>query len=415
MHNDTLTGSQGAQGAPWRLSDRGPREPRAAAGVALENIANNSTPPRPEVSKWALMNWLHLNSRVTRQQRCQSRAVGEYVGIRRGMSSGAAFSGLQSCGSTLCPHCGPKVAAARRENITETVAAHRANGGRVLFGTLTLRHRPDHRLADLLDAVSDGWGAATNGKVWAKDKRRHGIVGQLRVLETKHGGHGWHPHVHFLLFIDPTTAFDTHNLMASMFRRWAAAAARAGFEGALLDGQDLHEVRDDVPADVLGEYFAKFADASADTAAEDIGWEFTSSNSKTRGLSVTPRSLLEDAAAGDRTAARLWGEYELAMRGRRTIAYSRGLRSMLGLQAPTSAADAAAAADPDSVVVLEIATKHWHRIVRGRLRADLLTVAAQLGGTGAQEFLRRHGIPSAVPTHTDRWPVFVDTSSRLAA
>ncbi len=344
----------------------------------------------PGISKWARMNFLRTESVRRRQRACQSKPTGTYVAIDHG-EAGSTFRGLQTCGSLTCPVCGPRIAATRVREVEAAVDAHRSAGGRIGFGTLTLRHHRGQSLAFLLASVSACWKAATNGRGWRRDRLEHSVQGYARVFEVTYGRHGWHVHVHFLTFQDGDATPD--GLLASMFRRWSDAAVRRGLGAPLMRAQDLHELRGaSTAAQVLGLYFAKQAAelGAGDSAA--IALEAAGGPLKAQG-GLTPAELLDLAAAGDSAALRLWNEYELAMESARTIGWSRGLRDDLGLAAPLD--DAAAAAAPplhEHPERVEVPGPAWSLLVRTGRRGAVLEYATGHTPGELHAWLRAQGI-----------------------
>lgn len=254
----------------------------------------------------------------------------------------AGLGGVVTCGSVwACPTCSEKVNAGRQSELTQGISGWTKNGGAVLFGTLTLRHNKSHRLEELWDAIGPAWNRTTSGSsAWAgskpkKDgtrtdmgeKRRFGIAGYVRVVETKHGANGWHPHIHFLLFLDRALSESARaDLEARMFGRWESALADKGLSVVQSVGIDLRAVHG---GDGLGEYFTK----STYTTPTAAAYEVTGSHSKKAGKGGrSPFDLLRDVVqAGDADALDLWHEWERASKGRRQLTWSRELRQLLAL------------------------------------------------------------------------------------
>jgi DNA-directed RNA polymerase subunit RPC12/RpoP len=352
--------------------------------------------------KWGLLDWLRLESVRKRQRHCQSTPTGKAVSVRVSAAHGAGFAGLQSCASITCPHCGSKIGATRRDEITRAVEAHRATGGRVLFGTLTLRHHKGQSFDFLASAVADCWGAVTKGKQWDKDRERISLVGFVRTFETKYSAeNGWHVHVHFLLFLPAEGTAS--GLLARLFGRWSRKAESLGLNAPLLIGQDLHEVTGDDAADKLGAYFAKEALAGEGDAAASMGWEMTGQDTKTKGASLTPRQILERAAQGDDSAADLWAEYELGMEGRRSIAWSRGLRALLlGDEEKSDEEIAAEEVGTDEDTVVSMMGAQWRKVATTRgMRGDLLRVAVDSTADELIEWLRHRNVHAWVGGRDD--------------
>jgi hypothetical protein len=344
--------------------------------------------------KYRLLDFLKRESRRSRQRKCMAVASGDTVSVVESSAGGVGFAGLQTCGSITCPWCGPKIGAGRCDEIIAAVELHRATGGRVLFGTLTLRHNRGQSHAELADAIATSWHRATGGRGWADDRRSYGIVGTIRVWETKfNDANGWHVHVHFLVFVGAGWV-DPEKLMASMFTRWQRAAVSLGLAAPLLVGQDLHEVTGEQAAQQLGGYFAKEAIENGLSTAEALGWELTGGDGKTRGESFTPGQLLQLASLGDRKALALFNEYELSMKGRRSIAFSRGLRELLELDIWKSDAEIAAGEDlADTVEILRLPARVFRKIARDGLRGEVLDVAREFGAVTLTRWLLKRGYP----------------------
>jgi hypothetical protein len=225
--------------------------------------------------------------------------------------------------------CSEKVNAGRQAELTAGIAGWIAAGKTVLFGTLTMRHNKGHRLADLWDAIGPCWNRTTSGsgRQWKEDKASFGIAGYVRVVETKHGANGWHPHVHFLLFLDaPLASSSITDLSARMFARWETALADRGYSVVESVGIDLRPVQG---GDKLADYFTK----GTYTTATGAAYEVTGSHSKKAGKGGrTPFELLAAVVnQGDADALDLWHEWEKASKGRRQLTWSRGLRALLAL------------------------------------------------------------------------------------
>ncbi|WP_457204113.1 hypothetical protein [Nocardioides sp. HB32] len=313
----------------------------------------------------------------------------------------AGLSGVQTCGSVwACSVCSEKINAGRQHELQNAIESWQAAGGGVLFGTVTMRHTRGMRLADMLDAIAPAWNRTTSGSSgWngtkAKkdgtqtdigDKRRFGIHGVIRLLEVKHGENGWHPHIHFLVFLDrPVSPSQWHpnglmhprellDLQGRLYARWEAALAREGYSVLEHVGIDLRPVSS---AAAVADYFAKGTYAASPGRA---AYELTGSQSKRQGKGGrTPFEVLRDLVAGVDTATgevvgdlsqsidqdrAVWREWEDASKGRRQMTWSHGLRQLL---ADLGAVDEVEKTDEqlaeetpeDSVCVARIDAESW--------------------------------------------------------
>jgi len=327
------------------------------------------------------------SGRGSRQAWCLARAVSREVGVSIGRADERLVLGnVQRCGRPTCVFCSAIIAAARRDEIRDAVAAWRASGGEVYMLTLTVPHHRGNSLDLLLDRKSALWSRTASGGWWRGFREEHGIRGLCRVLETKHNddpedGNGWHPHDHVLLFCD--AGADLIDIRVGFFARYKRQAQRMGVRVSA-QGFDLRDVSDRLIEQIAG-YVTK----------ESLAWEMTGSDGKTRGNSRTPYQLLEAAAAGDARSADLFAEYELAYQGRRTIAWTPGFRSSLGMAELTE--EQAAQERPPLEVLVEVEPQAWSRYARspGALArlADVVRVADTTPGF-LVVWLEARGVPA---------------------
>lgn len=379
-----------------------------AAKPPLENIANKgATPgqstdgllierPRNRRYRWRAGLWnVSTMPRLRACGRCRVSGASE-VGVRL-VDGRAGLAGLQSCGSVwACPVCSSKVMAARALEIGCAVAAAHAQGRSVVFSTLTMRHDRGQRLEMLWDALAVAWKCVTNGRGWRADKDTHGVLGYVRVVEVTIGVNGWHVHVHALLVLDHQPTPDRlEQLAGSMWGRWSMALQRQGLAAPLRVGSETHLVTDgNLAATRLGEYLAKAVEGRG---AGNLGAELTQTQSKTaHGVHKTRPvwSLLDEGAIdGEADPLWLWHEWEKASKGRRQIAWSTNLRSLLGLDESERSDDEIAAEElgtrSDTVALIEAGG--WASLVRRPwLIAEVLNVAEESGTAGLHAFLVEH-------------------------
>lgn len=268
--------------------------------------------------------------RPPRPARCSWR-IGDQVGVHADAAH-AHFSGTERCGSIWsCPVCASVIRAERAREITQAVEAHQAQGGSVIFVTLTLRHKIADPLAVTLDTALEGWRVITGHRQWrgvSGMKRRYSISGYVRATEVTHGEeNGWHPHLHSLLFTDRALSdVEVRVLGDELHGLWSAyAQRRTGRTPSRDRGIDAQRVDED--GRVLAQYLGKVQDGTRWTASA----EMARSDVKTgRGQHLAPFQLLDDDQAGRLPVParrRLWAEYVAATKGRRAVTWSRGLKA----------------------------------------------------------------------------------------
>lgn len=335
---------------------------------------------------------------------------GQGVVIRRREVDGrmvASYQNLMTCGSVwACPRCSAVVAHDRAAEIGGAIRECYRQGGRVYLLTLTMRHTSRQRLTELWDALSSGWRSAFGSRGWTGqrartsnrrgnvvsigavmgDGERFGVLGLTRVVEATYGspavgGHGWHLHIHALVYSASTMGSGLVNdvdvvlgssvdrdwlgrnvFAAQVHSRWSKGLAKAG---CLVPGSVAVDVRevDDCGAEYIGRYLAKSTyDVATKLGAEVAAGAVTKSGRTERNR--TPFEVLADLAAsvdargfGVRTPQhwsvvaagegdwavidtdtgevmtvtppgewRIWHEWERASKGRRQIVWSRWRR-----------------------------------------------------------------------------------------
>jgi hypothetical protein len=341
---------------------------------------------------------LHDVSTLDRVRKCSRYRINGANGVPIVVNSGVAhYSNLQRCASIWsCPVCSAKIRSARAEQIKTGIVNHYADGGRAFMITLTVRHHQGQRLAPLVDVVSGGWSHLLSGAEWKAQKGFYGIVGQIRSLEVTHGGNGWHPHLHCLVFLDGERDWEhrADGLAAELEARWIRYAERAGLdrplEGVAADVQLIHR-----PADAAA-YVAKVQDLADGPIG--ISLEMTRHDLKeARRHGRTPFQVLRDfRETGEVGDLAIWREYERATFRRQAITWSAGLRTALRVDDDrTDLEIAEEEVGGDVLAVVPAFT--WRLVCRRRDAIPALLRAAETGGVaGVLEALVTHGIPACL-------------------
>ena len=332
---------------------------------------------------------------------------GQAVAIKRRPVDGrmvASYSGLMTCGSVWsCPRCSAVIAHERAAEIGSAVRECYRRGGRAYLLTLTMRHSSRDKLTDLWEALSTGWRNAFGARAWTGQKagirlrrgrlvetlpvmgdaERFDVAGLTRVVEATygrpdHGGHGWHLHIHALVFSSTSMeagieeelpdylpeGLDRHWLARAVFarriyERWSGGLGKLGFGNLTGNAVDLREITDD-GSEYVGRYLSKATYDAAAKLGMEIGGGQLSKDAKeprnrtpfnilaeltssvdARGFGVrTPRHwsvkaagdgdwAVIDSDTGEVMAVtppgewRIWHEWEQASKGRRQILWSR--------------------------------------------------------------------------------------------
>lgn len=252
------------------------------------------------------------------------------AGINMSATLGAAhYFGLTTCGSIwACPVCASRIQERRRPEVQAAIDWARAEGFAVVMVTFTFPHKAWQKLAALLDGQAGAFKRLRSGKRWDNLKKDMGFQGLIRSLEVTHGTNGWHPHTHELWFLKGSF----NGLRETLSAHWLKACAKAGLVD-LADEKLVAAFMDhgvDVKEDVTcGDYLAKQDDSRRWGFAEEI----TKATSKAgRAKGVHPHHFLVRRAEGD---AERYIEYVQAMKGRRQLFWSQGLKAKVGLNEVT--------------------------------------------------------------------------------
>lgn len=291
----------------------------------------------------------------------------EYAAIKVG-ARGAHLSRVLRCNSVWhCPCCAGSIAAGRRDEVRALTDAHQAAGGRVYMLTLTIGHHLFDRCEHTRKGVALAWRHVIAGKAWVQLKVAFGIIGNVRALEVTHGGNGWHPHLHILLFT--AGPINADHLGAALIARWAMAVDRCGWGRVSPAAQKFVECG--TPGDA-GDYVTKFSPE----------WEMTHAHLKAaKGGGRSPWQLLAECDVSDDPRAHdLWREYAIAFKGARQLTYSKGLRERYGLREETDAA--LADREPPARTIIEIHEDLLRALVKRKMVARALEIA-ETGGVVA--------------------------------
>lgn len=310
-----------------------------------------------------------------RTAKCMHIACGYLVAVRKAKDHSAAFySGLSICGSVwACPVCSAKVQERRREEISKAIEWVYKEGAQPLLVTLTFPHGRHQKLGQLLKLQAKALALMRQGSPWKRFKEAVGYRGVIRALELTHGENGWHPHTHELWICSDQA--DAEGMAREVLKRWESACIRVGL---LLP--DKVEAFRRYAVDVkgwcsAGDYLAK-QDSSKHWGADR---ELAKGGGKAgKSTGAHPFGLLAKAADGDRRSARLFLTYAIAMKGKRQLLWSAGLKGAVGLVEKTDE-ELAEEQREDADLLGLLTPADWDRVRHFQRRAQVLD-AAELGG-----------------------------------
>lgn len=314
-----------------------------------------------------------------RTAKCKWVNVSGFIGVHASREHASAFyTGLMSCGSVwACPVCSAKVQERRREEIAEAVTWAYAKGLQPCMVTLTFPHYAWNQLKELLNQQANALQKMRAGAPWSRFKNSTGYQGLIRSLELTIGSNGWHPHTHELWFVSGQT--DAAAMKEKILDRWRSSCARAG----LLDLSNAAQVAafDAHAVDVKGwctasDYLAKQDDSRHWGVDSEIA---KASTKQGRAAGKHPFGLLALAQDGDKKAGAQYCEYAAAMRGKRQLYWSSGLKGKVGVDEQTD--EELAEQERDQADLLGyLSTDDWKLIRYANMRAQVLDAAESNGG-----------------------------------
>lgn len=285
----------------------------------------------------------------------------------------ARYAGTMLCGSIwVCPLCSAIIRHERAHEVSLAIGNHAEKlrqeaadrwqseheGQRLpvslmvpdgfgcyLFGTLTLRHDRSMPLGMTLDAILKGWTKMINGSPWKRAVQRWKIRGFVRAIEITYGNNGWHPHVHFVFFLDgELDETQQSEMRAWMLDRWKTMVERVAKGYMKTDGNAYNVAPNDAhgidlqfkegkgAGTAAAEYITKVqGDKGGATLAQEIARGDIKDG---RSGSVNPFQLLDEGCLGlsDSRREALWVEYFEATLRRRCITWSRGLKQEMEVE-----------------------------------------------------------------------------------
>jgi hypothetical protein len=303
---------------------------------------------------------------------CSRRKIGEYVGVLYAPSiKKAHFGGLMVCGSVwTCPPCAAKISERRKNEIQSATDEFKAAGGHLYMITLTFSHAREDDIASLMVRLADARQRLRRGKAYERLKSQIGQIGDIRTLEVTFGDkNGFHPHEHSLwLTASSFTARQLQSFKARLFVLWERACLKAGL--ALPNRKRGVDVRYAMSA---AEYLAKFGRESTWGVASELSKQHVKSG---RAESMSPFDLLRSYQAGNLEHGNRFIDYANAFFGKRQIIWSRGLKSLFGVQELTDQ-EVAEQEENDASLLAKIESWEWRVILRQPwdVRSTLLDLA----------------------------------------
>ena len=239
------------------------------------------------------------------------------VNLCKSKTGSVFFNGIANCGGYWrCPVCALKISEHKKELLKTIITAHQEKGLCIGFLTLTVRHKRTDNLKKVLEKLSKNYRSFQNTKIFEKDRKIVGMIGQIKTLEiTFSDTNGWHPHLHLLYFYDNSKGASLGQFQKKLISEWFKYKDNNG----LLRAQNQRILTKDI-----SDYMAKY----------DITSEMTKGQIKgSKGL--TPFTALGKIALGDyedfkqkRKLYYVYSTYVEQTQGKHFVNISNSIRAM---------------------------------------------------------------------------------------
>lgn len=336
--------------------------------------------------KFSLLNTARTMFPTWRIYRCLRQPHSSLIDIFHNPKfTSASFGGLETCGSVhICPVCGAKIMGRRAEEITTAITSWLDQGGGMMFATFTLQHSLDDTLEQIGVPLNEGYRRMRAGRRWLAFKEEFGVIGSITAREYTFGEHGWHPHLHALLFVKgglkPRQIWDVGRWLK---QRWGEEMVKFGRFASYQYG-----VKTERPKDPkwLAEYATKVG------RAWTVGDEIARANIKKGRQGKTPVQLLEAVEVGDLEARQRFKEYAYWTFHKNALVWTPGLRARLGLAVEKTDDEIAAERTEGEQLLASLTVSQWMKILSKDIRAEVLLVAAAGSAFELTAFLAGYGI-----------------------
>jgi len=289
----------------------------------------------------------------------------------------AYFSGIVSCGSVwTCPVCSSKITEARRAELSLALSS---SGLTPVMVTVTLQHERNDKLSILLEALNDSLRKLKSGRWWKSFRSKYKVIAHVSSLEfTFSKYHGWHPHKHWLLFLDcKESDIDEMALQKELTKQYKKHLETHGRYASEFYGIDVR-----LGDEQAGAYISKWG----------MSEEMTKSNIKAgNNESYSPFQLVELSSSGEKFAELAFLEYARATFGKRQLVYSRGGREALGLGEEKTDIELVTEEAKEDEIIISLSREVWNVILRNTLQAEILDLAESGGAPAVKEFIKGIG------------------------
>lgn len=325
----------------------------------------------------------------------------------------AYYHGLMRCSSVwACPLCAPKITQARLEELQRGLANW---NGSVFMSTFTMQHNRETETGDAVNIIEEAVRRVKSGGWYKRFEERYQIAGNTKGFEpTFSRVNGPHPHFHIMFWSKlPAGEVQVKQIELELYERFSYILAK--FYGRYTSKEHGVRVERAFDAQSEGDQAAKVYIAKWGILEELAKGPVKKARDEHGITHYSPFELLDlwgeakaVIAAGlngkgyqwDKIvslglwASKMYKEYYFAVKGRRQLRWSPGLKAALGL-VESEKSDEELAGDQvgenDQVQAVIDPTAWYGRIVALRLRSKVLDLA-ELGSDLLEEQFKGLGL-----------------------
>ena len=287
----------------------------------------------------------------------------------------AFYGNLAQCASVWHdPVCASKITERRRVEMAGVLAGCKYYQ---LMVTRTFQHNREDHLADLQKDFSEAKRRMKSGWGWAELEKQFGLIGSITGTEANYGlEYGFHLHDHGLYFF--REGVDPDEFREAYLKRYTNAMAENGRYTSAIYGLDVRTTNDSV-----GDYVNKWG-VESELAKYPV--------KRGREGHYSAFQVLQLYTEDISWARPVFLEYAMAMKGKKQLVYSRGLRDDLEAGREVSDEELVEKPEEEAKLFASLSLLQWRIILAREKRGELLEVASK--GTHAElaVYLRCLGI-----------------------
>lgn len=288
---------------------------------------------------------------------------------RDGKNGQTHYRNLETCKDVWsCPVCSSRITERRAVELEKALDG---TNYQTVMVTYTMRHHLGDSLGDTLDVLQKAIRSFKSGREWQEIKEYWGIVGTIKGLEiTRSFDNGWHPHAHELFVMELERVLSdaqTAHLEDLLTERWLKMLKRHG--GNATEKHGLN-----VTPNAIDQYIAKFKHEPV-SQCWTLARELSKAASKRHTFmgSITPFQILELSQDDDQMKM-LYLEYSSAMKGKRQMVWSKGLKDLILSSDEELMEDVPGT---DDIKIISIPEIHWDAVVDQNARSKVLKIAKE--------------------------------------